>query len=105
MVLSSGTGAAAEISSPDQIGPIVGGPPAAVEAARAAAARHGGAGTRLFAFVLGGCQNDGAALAIGTDRITASLTGGEGIACFAAEWFLALFAVPAGLVPPGARVG
>jgi hypothetical protein len=72
---------------------------------RAAVARHGGADTRLFAFVLAGCQNDGAALAVRAERITATLTGGEGVACFVAEWYLAVFAVPAGLVPPGARVG
>jgi hypothetical protein len=52
-----------------------------------------------------GCQNDGAALAIQAGRIIATLTGGEGIACFVAEWYLAVFAVPAHLVPPGTRVG
>jgi hypothetical protein len=105
MVLSGSTGAAAEISGPDQIDGLVGGPPAVVESARAAVARNSGAGTRLFAFVLPGCQNEGAALAIQAKRVTAMLTGGEGIACFAAEWYLAVFAVPTGSVPPGARVG
>jgi hypothetical protein len=105
MVSAASTGGATEVSGPDQIDRLVGGPPAAVESVRAAVVRHRGAGTRLFAFVLAGCQNDGAALAIAAGRVTATLTGGEGIACFAAEWYLAVFAVPAGLVPPGARVG
>jgi hypothetical protein len=104
MVLDN-TGGATEVSGPDQIDRFVGGPPAAVDSARTAVARYQGAGTRLFAFVLAGCQNDGAALTIAAGRITATLTGGEGIACFAAEWYLAVFAVPASQVPPGARVG
>ncbi len=105
MVLAASTGAAAEVSRPDQIDRLAGGPPVAIESARAAVARNSGAGTRIFAFVLAGCQNDGAALAIRADRITATLTGGEGIACFVAEWYLAVFAVPTSLVPPGTRVG
>jgi hypothetical protein len=105
MVPAASGGSATEISGPGQIERLVGGPPAAVESARAAVARHSGADTRLFAFILAGCQNDGAALKIETGRITATLTGGEGIACFVAEWYLALFAVPARLVPPGVRIG
>jgi hypothetical protein len=105
MVMDGGTGAAIEVSGPDQIGRLVGGPPAAIESARAAVAGHSGADTRLFAFVLAGCQNDGAALAIYAGRITATLTGGKGYACFVAQWYLAVFAVPASLVPPGTRVG
>ncbi|MFG2043058.1 hypothetical protein [Dactylosporangium sp. NPDC048998] len=54
---------------------------------------------------LSGWQNDGATLVMPPGRITATLTGGEGTACFAAEWYLAVFAVPARLVPPGSRVG
>ena len=105
MVSAASTGGATEVSGPGQIEGLVDGPPAAVESVRAAVARNSGAGTRLFAFVLAGCQDTGATLAIRTERITATLTGGEGIACFVAEWYLAVFAVPAGLVPPGARVG
>jgi len=104
-VQTDSTGGATELSGPDQIERLVGGPPAAVESVRAAVARNSGAQTRLFAFVLAGCQNDGAALTIEAGRITARLTGGEGIACFIADWFLAVFAVPASLVPPGARIG
>jgi hypothetical protein len=105
MVSAASTGGATEVSGPDQINRLVDGPPAVIESVRAAVARNSGAGTRLFAFVLPGCQDTGAGLAIRADRITATLTGGEGIACFVAEWYLAVFAVPAGLVPPGARVG
>jgi hypothetical protein len=105
MVSASSTGGATEVSGPDQIDRLVGGPPAAVESVRAAVGRNSGAGTRLFAFVLAGCQDTGAVLALRAERITATLTGGEGISCFVAEWYLAVFAVPAALVPPGARVG
>ena len=105
MVLTAGTGGATEVSEPGQIDRLADGPPAAMESVRAAVAGHRGADTRLFAFVLAGCQNDGAALAIQPGRITATLTGGEGTACFVAEWYLAVFAVPAHLIPPGARVG
>jgi hypothetical protein len=105
VVLAASTDGATEVSGPDQIDRLVGGPPEAIELARAAVARNNGTDIRRFAFVLAGCQNDGAALAIAAGRITATLTGGEGIACFVAEWYLAVFAVPAGLVPPGARVG
>jgi hypothetical protein len=105
MVSTAGTGAAAEVSDPDQIARLVGGPPEAVESARAAVARNRGPGNRLFAFVLPGCRDTGATLAIRAGSITATLTGGEGTACFAAEWYLAVFAVPAAQVPPGTRVG
>jgi hypothetical protein len=105
MVQPGGSGGAAEVTGPDQLDRLVDGPPAAMASARAAVERSGGPDTRIFAFVLAGCQNDGAALAIQAGRITAALTGGEGTACFAAEWYLAVFAVPAARVPPGARVG
>ncbi|MFI5913298.1 hypothetical protein [Dactylosporangium sp. NPDC051541] len=64
-----------------------------------------GADPRIFEFVLAGCQNDGAALTITATRVTAKLTGGEGTACYVPEWYKAVFAVPAGQVPPGARLG
>jgi hypothetical protein len=105
MVPTAGTGGAAEVSDPGQIDRLTGAPPEAVEPARAAVARHLGPGNRLFAFVLSGCRNTGATVAIRAGRVTAALTGGEGVACFAAEWFLAVFAVPVTLVPPGTRVG
>ncbi|GIJ72943.1 hypothetical protein Voc01_078600 [Virgisporangium ochraceum] len=102
MVSSAGTAAAAEVRSPDDVDRFVGGPPDVVATARAAVARH--AGSRMFAFVLAGCQNTGATLSIRAGRVTAALTGGEGIACLVAEYFLAVFAVPAHLVPPDAKV-
>jgi hypothetical protein len=105
MVQPSGTGGATEVSGPDRLDRLVDGPPAAMASARAAVGRSGGPDTRIFAFVLAGCQNDGAALAIQAGRITATLTGGAGTACFAAEWYLAVFVVPARLIPPGTRVG
>ncbi|GAA0955351.1 hypothetical protein [Virgisporangium aurantiacum] len=105
MVPTAGTGGAAEVTDPDQIDRLTGAPPEVIGAARAAVARNLGPGNRLFAFVLPGCRNTGATVAIQAGRITAALTGGEGVACFAAEWFLAVFAVPATLVTPGTRVG
>jgi hypothetical protein len=105
MVPTAGTGGAAEVSDPDQIDRLTGAPPETVGSARAAVARHLGPGNRLFAFVLSGCRNTGATVAVRAGRVTAALTGGDGVACFAAEWFLAVFAVPATLVPPGTRVG
>jgi len=60
-------------------------------------------GLRLFAFVRDGCQNTGAVLSITQDGMLVVLTGGEETRCFAAEYFLAVFAVPSGKVPPGTR--
>jgi hypothetical protein len=105
MVRPGGSGGAIEVSGPDQLDRLVAGPPAAMASARAVIGRSSGPDTRIFAFVLAGCQNDSAALTIRAGRITAALTGGEGTACFAAEWYLAVFAVPAAQVPPGARIG
>ena len=105
MVPAAGTAGAIEVSDPAQLDRLAGGPPEATGAARAAVTRARGPGVRMFAFVLSGCRNTGATLELGARRITATLTGGEGVACFDAEWFLAVFAVPAPLVPPGARVG
>ncbi len=62
-------------------------------------------GIRLFAFVLSGCQHDGASLVIRDTRISAMPTGGENVSCFVAEYFLAVFAVPADRVPANVTVG
>lgn len=60
-------------------------------------------GLRLFAFTRSGCQNSGAVLSINRGGMLVVLTGGEETRCFAAEYFLAVFAVPSGKVPPGTR--
>jgi hypothetical protein len=104
-----GTGAAGdaagEVTAPGRIDRFLVGPPPADQAVRDAVARHRTDGVRLFAFLLTGCQNDGASLAIEPPRVYATLTGGVGIQCLVAEQFLAVFAVPAGLVPAGAMIG
>ncbi|WP_433223072.1 hypothetical protein ACQP00_25160 [Dactylosporangium sp. CS-047395] len=105
MVQDAGTGGAVEISAPDQIDRLAPGPAAAIDSARTAVTQHARPDVRIFAFVRPGCQNDGATIALGSKQITATLTGGEDTACVVAEWYLAVFAVPAQLVPPGASVG
>jgi hypothetical protein len=105
LVGSGGSGdAAGEVTAPEQFDRFLAGSPA-IERVREATERHRRAGVRLFAFVVNGCQNDAASLVIQPARVYATLTGGAGIQCFVAEQYLAVFAVPAGLVPDGARVG
>ncbi|MFC9898150.1 hypothetical protein ACFVMC_31040 [Nocardia sp. NPDC127579] len=60
---------------------------------------------RAFGFIRPGCRENGAHLTISEDRLEPVLTGGENIACARAEYFLAVFTVPAESVPPNARVG
>jgi hypothetical protein len=62
-------------------------------------------GARLFAFMLAGCDNDGAALQIESSRVYATLTGGLGVQCDTPVYYLAIFAVPAGLIADGAQIG
>lgn len=97
--------AAGEVTGSEQLDPFLTGPPAADQQVRDAVRRHRGAGVRLFAFLLTGCQNNGASLVIQPARVHAVLTGGLGVRCFVAEHFLAVFAVPAALVPDRVRIG
>jgi hypothetical protein len=62
-------------------------------------------GARVLAFVLMGCANDGARLVVEPARVYAELTGGGTVQCDAPHYYLAVFAVPAGLIPHGARFG
>jgi hypothetical protein len=78
-------------------------PAAQVDRVRTAVRPYQRRGLRLYAFVRGGCQNTSAVLSITQDRMLVVLTGGEETRCFAAEYFLAVFAVPSGKVPPGTR--
>lgn len=66
--------------------------------ARAALTRPVQPGTRVFAFVLTGCRETGAVLLVG-DHLTAEPAGGEGVTCYLPEFYLAVFELPAGLVP------
>ncbi|MEJ3658377.1 hypothetical protein WEH80_36005 [Actinomycetes bacterium KLBMP 9759] len=68
-------------------------------AARAALGRPTPAGPRAFAFVLTGCGVTGAVLLVAPDGLSAESVGGEGIACYAPEHYLATFDVPADRVP------
>jgi hypothetical protein len=94
-----------EVTRPGAIEPFLIGPPAQMQKVRSAVDGGRRAGIRMFAFALPGCQNTGASLVIGTDRMSARLTGGEGVECFAAQEFLAVFAVPANMVPSPLRLG
>lgn len=104
-VRSDSGDAAGEVTRPEQLEPFLVGPPAADQQVRDAVQRYRRAGVRLFAFVLNGCQNDGASLVIQPARIYAILTGGVGVECFVAEQYLAVFAVPTALVADRARIG
>jgi hypothetical protein len=66
--------------------------------ARAALTRPAHPGTRAFAFVLTGCRETGAVLLLG-DHLIAEPAGGEGVTCYLPEFYLAVFELPAGLVP------
>jgi hypothetical protein len=99
----SGTGAG-EVTRPEQLDPFLVGPAAANQKVRDAVARGRTDGVRLFAFLLLGCQNEGAQLMIQPPRMYAVLTG-EPKECFAAEQFIAVFAVPAHQVPNGVQLG
>ncbi|WP_203896863.1 hypothetical protein [Virgisporangium aliadipatigenens] len=78
-------------------------PAAQLDRVRTAVRPYQRRGLRLFAFTRIGCQATGATLSINVDGMLVVLTGGENTACFAAEYFLAVFAVPSGKVPPGTR--
>jgi hypothetical protein len=96
---------ASEVTTPAQLDRFLAGVPEAGPKVRDAVARNRRTGVRLFAFVLTGCQNDSASLVIQRSRVYAFLTGGVGIQCFVAEHYVAVFAVPAGDIPPNARIG
>ncbi len=57
-------------------------------------------GRRGFAFVLTGCAEDSAVLAIDGTTLTAKAVGAEEVACATANYFLATFSVDQDRVPP-----
>ncbi|MFJ8914177.1 hypothetical protein [Amycolatopsis sp. NPDC102389] len=75
----------AKISKPDDV--------------RAAMSFAPPADRRGFAFVVPGCAEDGAELAVGQGTLTADLTGGENVNCATANYFLAVFSVDRGSIP------
>lgn len=62
------------------------------------------AGTRVFAFPVSGCRNDGAVLVVEPEQLSAVPTGGENVRCVMAEHYIAVFAVDADDVPVEARI-
>ncbi|EME60883.1 hypothetical protein H074_12167 [Amycolatopsis decaplanina DSM 44594] len=55
---------------------------------------------RGFAFAVPGCAADSAVLTVERDTLTAELTGGENVNCVQANYFLAVFSVDRGSIPP-----
>jgi hypothetical protein len=89
----------------DGVDPRFAAPLAAYPEAAAVLRRPVPAGTRTFAFVLVGCQDTGAVLHVGPDRVTAEATGPEEVDCAAPQYFFAAFDVPADRVPAAAVPG
>jgi hypothetical protein len=58
-----------------------------------------------YAFVLPGCEEKGALLLVGANRVWAEPTGPAHVACIAAEYYLATFEIPTDHVPDGATLG
>jgi len=58
-----------------------------------------------YAFVLPGCEEKGALLLVGANRVWAEPTGPAHVACIAAEYYLATFEIPIDHVPEGATLG
>ncbi|MGI5125423.1 hypothetical protein ACQEVB_01285 [Pseudonocardia sp. CA-107938] len=67
--------------------------------ARALLDRPVPAGARAFAFVLSGCRDTSAELLVRPGGMAAEPVGGDGVACFLPEYYLATFEVPADRVP------
>jgi hypothetical protein len=55
---------------------------------------------RGFAFVMSGCEEDGAVLTVERDTLTADLTGGENVDCAQANYFLAVLSAERDSIPP-----
>ncbi len=93
------------MTTPEQLDRFLAGVPEAGPKVRDAVARTHRPGVRLFAFLLTGCQDNGASLVIQGSRVYAFLTGGAGIKCLLAEHYVAVFAMPAGDIPANAHIG
>jgi len=55
---------------------------------------------RGFAFVVPGCAEDSATLNVEGGTLTARLTGGENVNCVQANYFLTVFSLDRGSIPP-----
>lgn len=94
---------AAEISQPDQREQFLSQMPD--HAGKITDAIEDSGQPRLFGFILSGCQNTGAVLHITTEQLRPELTGGQGVNCATAEYFVAVFSIKPELVPASARIG
>ncbi|GAB3431557.1 hypothetical protein [Flindersiella endophytica] len=96
---------ATEISQPDQAERFLAQFPDGFP--KLAADVHGAgrtAGTRMFAFPVSGCRNDGAVLVVEPEQLSAVPTGGENVRCVMAEHYIAVFSIDADDVPVDARI-
>jgi hypothetical protein len=104
-IMSSDPGpAAGEVTGPEQLDRYRVQPPAADQELRRAIEQYRRPGVRLLLFRFTGCPSKGPTLVIEPDRVHAVLVD-ELPECYVAEQHLALFAVPADLIRPGARIG
>lgn len=97
--------AATEISQPDQADAFLAQFPDGFP--KLASDVHGAsrtAGSRMFAFPVSGCRNDGAVLVVEPEQLSAVPTGGENVRCVMAEHYIAVFTIDAADVPVSARI-
>lgn len=95
----------AEVSQPDQLAAFVAGLDTATAVRVRSAVSPRAAGDRAFAFVVTGCHNDSAYLAISSERLRPVLTATEPVVCVVADHYVAVFTAPATSVPIEATIG
>jgi hypothetical protein len=96
---------ASEISQPDQVERFLAQFPSGFPKLAADIRGEGrAAGTRVFAFPVSGCRNDGAVLVVEPEQLSAVPTGGENVRCVMAEHYIAVFSIDADDVPVEARI-
>lgn len=93
-----------EVTGPEQLDRYRIQPADADREVRQAVEHYRQPGVRLLVFPFAGCPSKGPSLVTEPHRVYAVLVD-ELPECYVAEQHLALFAVPAGLVPDGARIG
>ncbi len=95
---------AAEISRPEQLRSFLAEVPEVAEKVRSAVRTKRPEHSRLFGFVVSGCRETGAVLRVREKRIEAVPTGSDA-RCLRAEYYVAVFALEAGLVPAQPNIG
>lgn len=71
-----------------------------VDEVRAALSFVPSADRRAFAFAVPGCAETSAELTVAHGALTVRLTGGENVRCAQANYFLAVFSLDRGSIPP-----